>query len=934
MVQLSPIVLASLITRAATQQFPLPVSYDTILTSPINSNITISYKQPTPGTCATAFESQKQYSGYVNLPPFTLAPYQQNYSINTFFWFFESRTNPETAPLTIWLSGGPGSSSMVGLFQELGPCEMKQHLNGTYGTQPRPFGWDRSSNMLFIDQPTQTGFSYDERVNASVDFAVRHPFILESRLQPQAPLLGAPTWRVANGTFASGRHENTQDSTAIAARACWHFLQGFLSAFPQYNPGTRPNQTTVEPAGVNLFAESYGGLYGPTFADYFEDQNDRRRTGILPQDTLEVRLDSVGIINGLVDYVTEAISIANFLRNNTYGIAAIDLLAYQNAISTLNSDTGCRGLVASCRNGMHITDPENSGLDTATNKLCRDALDACNHDVGVLYKKAGKSPYDIRLTPDAAPSAAYQEYLNTDKVMQSIGAQVNFTQTSMAVFDAFAQVGDAVRGTQLKALSELLARGIRVALIYGDADIICNWYGGQNASLELARLLPSYSDAFPAAGYADIIVNDTYVGGHVRQFGNLSFSRIFDAGHLVPLYQPETAFTVFSRIIQGDDLSTGRNINLSTHGTVGIRDSSSRSNKIPVIPSQPCWIRDVSDSCTEDEKAAIKQGQGVVNNGIWTPVLASVPAVKPDGAPQSTPQAQDPPPAPQITTKTTTKPLIGVFTATKTPTPVPTSTSGASSRKPGYLPRRQASPTVTIRSRNVRTRYYGVIIGGTATGGFFLFSVIAGLAYMYIVRARRKKLSSPTKDLESAPDSPQNDTNAFSRRLSRMEPIPEHSAEPSNDVVDRFNEHAARSDEPVPQVAPPTYENSQVPKVTPQDPRSAVEGAPEHSTQPSSDVVNGPNEHAAQNNDRVPQTTPPNLEHAQEPSVTPQGPSLVAAEGKLSLLSRIKASLRKQDHKADDAQEKRVATPPPRTASVPSPTLARSASVPADMARV
>jgi len=114
--QLSSVVIASALSLAGcsvAQQFAPPVSYDSVLSSPINPNITISYKSPRPGTCVTAFNTQKQYSGYVHLPPFTLAPYQQNYPINTFFWFIEARTNAETAPLTIWLNGGPGSSSCV-----------------------------------------------------------------------------------------------------------------------------------------------------------------------------------------------------------------------------------------------------------------------------------------------------------------------------------------------------------------------------------------------------------------------------------------------------------------------------------------------------------------------------------------------------------------------------------------------------------------------------------------------------------------------------------------------------------------------------------------------------------------------------------------------------------------------------------------------------
>jgi carboxypeptidase C (cathepsin A) len=466
-----PVIFASALFVGGTNahQFPVPPTYDTTLQSTINRNITISYNKPNSSTCATAFIHQKQYAGYVNLPPFTLAPYQQNYSINTFFWFFESRTSPETAPLTIWLSGGPGSSSMVGLFNEVGPCELVLLSNGSYSTQPRLWGWDRSSNLLFIDQPTQTGFSYDERVNATVDLSEDYPFMLGSRMEPRPLAPNTPAWRVMNGTFASGRDINTQDSTAIAARACWHFLQGFLSAFPQYNPGIRPNRTTVEPAGVNLFAESYGGMYGPTFADYFEDQNDRRSSGALPNSTLEIQLDSVGIINGAVDFLTEMISIANFTHNNTYAIDTIDLLTYQNAIAALNSETGCRGLVTRCRSKTEVFDPEGSGTNEDTNDVCATALNACTMVINEIFHQINRSPYDIRVKPEISINAAYQEYLNTAPVMQAIGAQVNYTQSSIAVLQAFAENGDSIRGTQLESLADLLSRGIRVAFIYGDA---------------------------------------------------------------------------------------------------------------------------------------------------------------------------------------------------------------------------------------------------------------------------------------------------------------------------------------------------------------------------------------------------------------------------------------------------------------------------------
>lgn len=178
--------------------------------------------------------------------------------------------------------------------------------------------------------------------------------------------------------------------------------------------------------------------------------------------------------------------------------------------------------------------------------------------------------------------------------------------------------GDAARGTQLNSLARLLARGIRVALIHGDADLIGNWYGGQNVSLELASLVRGYQSTFPATGYADIVVNNSYVGGAVRQYGNLSFSRIYDAGHQIPYYQPETAFAVFTRIIHGCDVSTGGEVDLSTFGTRGPSISGHR-NVVPPEPASVCWIREAAASCTEEERAAIQRGKGMVKAGIWTP---------------------------------------------------------------------------------------------------------------------------------------------------------------------------------------------------------------------------------------------------------------------------------------------------------------------------
>lgn len=684
--------------RPTEAQYPPPVTYNNTLQSPIDDNVTVSYKQPDEGTCMTAFPTQKQYTGYINLPPYTLAPIQQNYSINTFFWFIEARQVPESAPLTIWLNGGPGSSSMVGLFNEVGPCEVVQMSDGTYGTQSRAWGWDRSSNILFIDQPSQVGFSYDTATNASYNLFTNEIF------EPPTGPNSLPSYMYMNGTFGTGNTNEktpwatTANTTDIAARATWHFLQSWLAAFPQYNPATRPNITSYqvpEPAvGIHLFTESYGGKYGPVFATFFEEQNQMRLNGTLPMNTtLAVKLESVGILNGLVDDAIQDYWYPFFAYNNTYDIQAYSQVDELNTLQAFTGPGGCLEKINQCRAAMNATDPDGDGDISATNQLCETAQYTCANITGP-YIRNGYNVYNIREklpTPD--PPAAYQEYLNNETVLASIGARVNYTESNPYVQEGFISTGDTIRGGQINHLAYLLSLGIRVALIYGDADFICNWYGGQAVSLAVANALPNYptlsldspastspaaaapkpySSGFPGAGYAEIVVNQSYVGGAVRQYGNLSFSRIYDAGHLVPYYQPETAFTVFTRVIQGTEISTGDIIDLSTFGSAGPQNSTF-TNTAPKAPKSTCWVRAWNMSCSAEDTDAMQSGKGIVANGIYyqddesvslpsSSVTAGVP-----GQPMTTSHVTSV--SSDASDQSSTMGLTGVYTATATPSP-------------------------------------------------------------------------------------------------------------------------------------------------------------------------------------------------------------------------------------------------------------------------
>lgn len=653
----------------------------TTIQSPVDGDIVIRFKSPPVGTCTTIFPTQKQYTGYVSLPPHKLAPIQQNYYVNTFFWFVEARTNASTAPLTIFINGGPGSSSMVGLFQETGPCEVVEIAEGKFGTQARDWGWDRSSNIVFIDQPNQVGFSFDKRVNGSLD-------LLSSKvtLPPSSAPPSQPEYTYLDGTFSSNNGNASANTTEIAAHTIWHMLQGFLGTFPQYNPAITLNNTQSGLVEINLFTESYGGKYGPLFAAHFESQNTLRQAGKLPKNkTLEIRLASLGIMQGCVDDLVQGRFYPIFANSNTYGIKALSLADQQNAASSFLGANGCQQQIQSCRNAVSAKDSDNEGDMDSVNQICKNAQLSCQGSVLGPYTSSGRSVYDItQLVPSPFPPSTYLEYLNTAELQSAIGVAINYTESNSAISNAFIQTGDYERGDQISQLAYLLSLGVRVALVYGDRDYACNWLGGEAVSFSVAAQSPAHTP-FYSAGYADIVVNSSYVGGVVRQYGNLSFSRIYDAGHLIPAYQPETAFTIFTRIIMGTGMSLGEPIDLNSYKSNGSANATYTS-KAPDSAEPTCWIRNINGTCTDDQKNMILKGDGAVINGVlydkssdWRAPASSVSveAGYPGTIPPAMTATSVPSSGPGGAAKTTYDVPTGVYVATSTPS---TSQKGNSSQ--------------------------------------------------------------------------------------------------------------------------------------------------------------------------------------------------------------------------------------------------------------
>jgi serine carboxypeptidase len=149
--------------------------------------------------------------------------------MNVFFWFFPARQSPETAPISIWVGGGPGEAAIAGAMTENGPCYV--NLDGN-STTLNPFSRNNYVNMLYIDQPVGAGFSYSTLVNVTytqltsgvtpTDFSGGIPF--------------TPNITVFPGTVSNPDLTFTANNSDIAAKAVWHFAQAWFDTFPEYCP--------------------------------------------------------------------------------------------------------------------------------------------------------------------------------------------------------------------------------------------------------------------------------------------------------------------------------------------------------------------------------------------------------------------------------------------------------------------------------------------------------------------------------------------------------------------------------------------------------------------------------------------------------------------------------------------------------------------------
>ncbi|OJI87446.1 hypothetical protein ASPTUDRAFT_62102 [Aspergillus tubingensis CBS 134.48] len=124
-------------------------------------DFTVRSRRTSPNICS----GQQGISGYVD--------WIDNHM---YFLAFESRNNPEKDPVILWLSGGPGTSSVgFGAMLELGPCIPDYTIEN-------PYSWNQNATIIFVDQPLSVGYSYGSRNISNLEDATNDLYDFLTRL--------------------------------------------------------------------------------------------------------------------------------------------------------------------------------------------------------------------------------------------------------------------------------------------------------------------------------------------------------------------------------------------------------------------------------------------------------------------------------------------------------------------------------------------------------------------------------------------------------------------------------------------------------------------------------------------------------------------------------------------------------------------------------
>merc|ERR1712048_29299 len=186
--------------------------------------------------------------------------------------------------------------------------------------------------------------------------------------------------------------------------------------------------------------------------------------------------------------------------------------------------------------------------DSTTYDACAEAQGFCNGAFIGPYQQTGMNVYDQRIKCKV-PGLCYDfssvtTWLNSADVQKQLGVNKKWESCNYGVNAQFQ--GDWMQRYDTK-LVDLLGSGIRVLIYAGDCDFICNWLGNKHWTLKLDW---PHSAEFNAAEDKPYMAGGKEVG-RLRTASGFSFMQVYQAGHMVPMDQPEVSLQMLNQFLSG-----------------------------------------------------------------------------------------------------------------------------------------------------------------------------------------------------------------------------------------------------------------------------------------------------------------------------------------------------------------------------------------------
>ncbi|KAK8008114.1 serine carboxypeptidase [Apiospora marii] len=419
-------------------------------------------------------------------------PIGSSNSSELFFWFFPSADAAVKKEIVIWFTGGPGCSSMNGLFAENGPVTW---MPGTFAPQLNPWSWHRLSNVVWVDQPVGTGYS-----------------------------TGEPT-------------ANNETDVADQFRGFW---RNFVDVFK------------MQGYAVYITGESYAGAYCPYIASGMLDQNDKEYfnvsgmliyDGVYSTDAITENIPAVPFTDSLPGMFpfNESFSKDIHDRHQSCGYADYldKYLVYPPSGPQPQPDP----------NNGNVT-VEQKGCASMLSDI-DDAMTAINPCFNIYQVTNGcPLPYDATggvngYVPHGAPAI----YFNQTAVKAALHAPPDKDWMLCTATEVFPHGDDSLPSNQL-AIPNVIEHTQNVMLVHGALDMVLiangtmlavqnmTWGGqlGFQKKPELPLYVPYHStpDKGTAAGAG--------VLGTAHTERGLTVALVAFSGHMVPANQPSVAF--------------------------------------------------------------------------------------------------------------------------------------------------------------------------------------------------------------------------------------------------------------------------------------------------------------------------------------------------------------------------------------------------------